>query len=55
MSEETPEAVRADIYTSSNSDSRVAIIAIVATAFIALACIAACSLVTYAFLSNPPW
>jgi hypothetical protein len=55
MSEETPEVVKADIYTSSESDNRVAIIAIVATAFVVLACIAACSFVVYAFLSNPPW
>lgn len=55
MSEESPEVMKSDIYTSSNDDNKVAIIAIVATAFVVLACIAACSIVAYAFLSNPPW
>lgn len=55
MSEEAPETVQADIYTSSYSDNKVAIIAIIATAFVVLACIAACTLVAYAFVINAPW
>ena len=55
MSEQSPEAVQSELYTSDKSDNKVAIIAILATAFVVLACIAACALVSYAFLSNPPW
>lgn len=55
MSEQPPETVKSELYTSNDSDNRVAIIAILATAFVVLACIAACALVAYAFLSNPPW
>ena len=35
--------------------SGVAIAAIVATAIVILACIAATTMVTYFFLQNPPW
>ena len=55
MSEQTPENVQSELYTSSSSDNKVAIIAILATAFVVLACVAACALVFYAFLQNPPW
>ena len=55
MSEQTTEATHVDMYTSNDSDNKVAIIAIVATAFVVLACILACTIVAYAFLSNPPW
>lgn len=55
MSDQQPETVQSELYTSSNSDNKVAIIAILATAFVVLACVAACALVAYAFLSNPPW
>ena len=55
MSDEVPETTQADIYTSADSDNKVAIIAIVATAFLVLACIAACTFVAYAFVVNAPW
>lgn len=55
MSEQTPEATQSDMYTSNDSDNKVAIIAIVATAFVVLACILACTIVAYAFVTNPPW
>jgi hypothetical protein len=55
MSEEAPETIKTDIYTSSDSDNKVAIIAILTTAFVVLACIAACTIVAYAFLINAPW
>lgn len=55
MSEQAPETAQADIYATSNSDNKVAIIAIIATAFVVLACIAACTLVAYAFVINAPW
>ena len=55
MSEEAPETIQADIYSSSDSDNKVAIIAIIATAFVVLACIAACTFVAYAFVVNAPW
>ena len=55
MSEETPEATHTDMYTSNDSSNKVAVIAIVATAFVVLACIFACTIVAYAFVSNPPW
>lgn len=55
MSEETTGTPKTDMYTSYDSDNRVAIIAIVATAFVILACIAACTFVAYAFVLNAPW
>ena len=55
MSEQAPETTQSGLYTSNNSDNKVAIIAIVATAFVVLACIAACTVVAYAFLINAPW
>lgn len=55
MSEEVKGTAQADIYSSRDSDNRVAIIAILATAFIVLACIAACTFVAYAFVVNAPW
>jgi len=55
MSDETTGTTQADIYTTRDSDNRVAIIAIVATAFVVLACIAACTFVAYAFVVNAPW
>lgn len=55
MSEQSPETTRSDMYTSNNSSDKVAIIAIVATAFVVLACVLACTVVAYGFLSNPPW
>jgi hypothetical protein len=55
MSEQAPETTQADIYTANDSSDKVAIIAIVATAFIVLACVAACTFVTYAFIINAPW
>ena len=55
MSEETTGNPQTDIYTTNDSDNRVAIIAIVATAFVVLACIAACAFVAYAFVVNAPW
>jgi hypothetical protein len=54
MSEEKT-AAQSDIYAMQESENRVAIIAILATAFIILACIAACTFVAYVFFSNPPW
>lgn len=55
MSDETAVTPQTDIYTTHDSDNRVAIIAILATAFIILACIAACTFVAYAFVINAPW
>ena len=55
MSDEAPEVTQTDIYASSDSDNKVAIIAIIATAFVVLACIAACTFVAYAFVVNAPW
>lgn len=55
MSEQAPETTRSDLYTSNSSDSKVAIIAIVATAFVVLACVAACTIVAYTFVINAPW
>lgn len=55
MSEQTPETTQADIYTTNNSGDKVAIIAIIAVAFVVLVCIAACTFVTYAFIVNAPW
>jgi hypothetical protein len=37
------------------SESRVAIVAILAIMIVTLACIAACAVTTTAFLMNPPW
>jgi hypothetical protein len=55
MSDETMETNRTDIYSTRESDNRVAIIAILATTFVVLACIAACTFVAYAFVVNAPW
>lgn len=55
MSEQTPESTQSDLYTSKNSGDKVAIIAIVATALVVLACLAACTIAVYMFLLNPPW
>jgi hypothetical protein len=55
MSDQAPETTQSDIYTSDGSDNKVAMIAIIATAFVVLACIAACTFVAYAFVVNAPW
>ena len=55
MSDETAGTAQTDIYATRASDNKVAIIAIVATAFVVLACIAACTFVAYAFVVNAPW
>jgi uncharacterized protein (DUF983 family) len=55
MSEQTPKATQSEMYTSSDSGDKVAVIAIVAVAFVVLACIAACTVMAYFFLTNPPW
>ncbi|HUV27787.1 MAG: hypothetical protein WA997_03565 [Anaerolineales bacterium] len=55
MSEETTGTTQTDLYTTNDSDNKVAIIAIIATAFVVLACIAACTFVAYAFVVNAPW
>ena len=55
MSDQAPEPTQTDIYDSDPSDNKVAIIAIIATAFVVLACIAACTFVAYAFVVNAPW
>jgi hypothetical protein len=55
MSDEVPETTQADNYSSADSDNKVAVIAIVATTFVVLACIAACTFVAYAFVVNAPW
>jgi hypothetical protein len=52
MSEESGSS---QLRSSSGSSDTVAIIAIVATAVVVLACVGACALAAYAFLSNPPW
>jgi hypothetical protein len=55
MSDESRETSQSDLYATQESDNRVAIVAIVATAFVILACIAACTFVAYAFVLNAPW
>jgi hypothetical protein len=55
MSDEPTGTGQSDLYATSESDNRVAIIAIIATAFVVLACIAACTFVAYAFVVNAPW
>jgi hypothetical protein len=55
MSDESTGTTQTDIYATRESDNRVAIIAIIATTFVVLACIAACTLVAYAFVINAPW
>jgi len=55
MNDETSGTPQTDIYTTRESDNKVAIIAIIATAFVVLACIAACTFVAYAFVVNAPW
>lgn len=55
MSDETAGTPQSELYATRDSDNKVAIIAIVATAFVILACIAACTFVAYAFVVNAPW
>lgn len=55
MSDETAGTPPSDMYATRDSDNKVAIIAIIATAFVILACIAACTFVAYAFVVNAPW
>lgn len=55
MSEQSQGTRQSDMFATQESDNRVAIIAIVATAFVVLACIAACTFVAYAFVVNAPW
>jgi hypothetical protein len=55
MSEETPQPAPVTYTSSRDSGDKVAIIAIVMTALVVLACILACAVMAYAFLSNPPW
>ena len=55
MSDETAGTTQSNIYATRDSDNKVAIIAIIATAFIVLSCIAACTFVAYAFVINAPW
>ena len=48
MSEETTGTTQTDLYATNDSDNK-------ATAFVVLACIAACTFVAYAFVVNAPW
>jgi len=52
MSEETGGS---QVQSNGATSNTVAIVAIIATAVVVLACVAACALAAYAFLSNPPW
>lgn len=54
MSEGSKESTAFQPQADDSSD-RVSIIAIVATMFVTLACIGACTLMGYVFFSNPPW
>jgi ABC-type multidrug transport system permease subunit len=55
MSESGPEKTHIQQESSQNSGGKVSIIAIIATVIVMLACIASCTLLGYAFFSNPPW
>jgi hypothetical protein len=55
MSDITPEAPPQLQQPARNQGSKVAITAVIATAIVVLACVAACTLVTVVFLINAPW
>jgi hypothetical protein len=50
-----PSSQPGPVRSSRRHGSGVAIAAIVSVTVIALACIAACTVVLYVFLQNPPW
>ena len=55
MTDLPPELPRTEHESQTRSESRVAIVAILAIALVLLACIVACAVATTAFLMNPPW
>lgn len=50
-----PSSQLGPVRSSRRRGSAVAITAILSVTVIALACIAACTIVLYVFLQNPPW
>ena len=55
MSEQESAAKVMQKKSAGVSDNTVSIVAIIAVSIIMLACIASCTLIAYAFFSNPPW
>ena len=55
VNSEIPNIERFEPQTSSNNDSVIAIVSIIAVSVICLACILSCTLMAYMFFSNPPW
>jgi hypothetical protein len=55
MTDLPPELPRSETDYQAHSETRIAIVAILAMAIVMLACIAVCGLAATAFLMNPPW
>ena len=55
MNEELDTAQSLTDYKVRKSSRTVAIVAIISTTIVILACIFACSMITYTFLINAPW
>ena len=56
MSEYNPEdTAQINMETSKSSGNAIAVAAIIAFAIVSLACIAACTIMAYAFILNAPW
>ena len=55
MAEQYSESAQAHAGSPQNRSNVVIVAAIAAAAIVALACIAACTLTMYVFLSNAPW
>lgn len=55
MTDTPVDPIRSEAEVQAQSESRIAIIAIIATMIVCLACITACAVAATAFLMNPPW
>jgi hypothetical protein len=55
MTDLPPELPRTETEYQTRSETRVAMVAILAVTIVMLACIAVCGLAATAFLMNPPW
>ena len=55
MSEPTPDIKSPQFQPSQGASDKVAIAAIIAIAFVTLACILSCTILGFVFFTNPPW
>ncbi len=55
MTENVPEEIQPTVPSTEGRSNKVTITAIIATVIVILACLAACTTVTFVFLINAPW